>query len=218
MAPPAPPGEGEGTASKPARASAARQRGSSSAAQRIRTIGSRSGTVRVYQGAGRAAMIRRVSAAEDALELLRSRSGLSIDEEGRFLHQGEPIRHERTLAALWRSLERVPDGRWIVRLGRESGYVEVRDTPYVVRGVGGLEAGDHPWVLLADGSREPLDPATLRVGADGVLRCDVKGGLAARFSRAAHVTLGGALEEAPEGSGAYVLEVAGRRWPVGREE
>jgi hypothetical protein len=159
-----------------------------------------------------------VSSPEDALELLRSRSGLSIDDEGRFLHRGEPIEHERTLEVLWRSLARVPDGRWIVRIGRESGYVEVRDTPFVVRAVGGLEEGERPWVLLADGSREPLDPATLRLGADGVLRCGVKGGADARFSRAAHVALGSALEEAPEGSGAYVLEVAGRRWPVHRAQ
>lgn len=151
---------------------------------------------------------------EDVLELLQSRSGLSIDEEGRFLHRGEPIRHERTLEVLWRSLERVPDGRWLVRIGRESGYVEVAETPWIVRGVGGLEGGGPPWLLLAGGTREPLDPATLRVGADGVLRCAVKGGVPARFSRAAHLALGSALEEEPAGSGAYVLELAGRRWPV----
>jgi len=153
---------------------------------------------------------------DDVLELLRSQSGLSIDDEGRFLHRGEPIRHARTLEVLWRSLERVPDGRWVVRIGRESGYVEVRETPFVVRGVGGLGPGEHPWLLLADGSREPLDPSTLRVGTDGVLRCTVRGEAPARFSRAAHVALGSALEEAPEGSGAYILEVAGRRWPVAR--
>jgi hypothetical protein len=54
------------------------------------------------------------------------------------------------------------------------------------------------------------------VGADGVLRCAVKGGHPARFARAAHVALGSALEEAPPGSGAYVLDVGGKRWPVSR--
>ncbi len=151
---------------------------------------------------------------EDVLELLRSQSGLSIDEEGRFLHRGEPIRHARTLEVLWRSLERVPDGRWLVRIGRESGYVEVGETPFVVRGVGGLEEGERPWLLLADGTREPLDPATVRVGADGVLRCAVKGGEPARFSRAAHLALGSALDEEPAGSGRFVLALAGKRWPV----
>jgi hypothetical protein len=155
-----------------------------------------------------------VALPDDVLELLRARSGLSIDDEGRFLHRGEPILHARTLEVLWRSLERVPDGRWRVRIGRESGYVEVRETPWIVRTVGGLAPGEHPWVALAGGFREPLDPATLRIGADGVLRCSVRVGEPARFSRAAHLALGSALEESPDGSGAYVLDLGGIRWRV----
>jgi len=149
----------------------------------------------------------------EALELLRSRSGLSIDDEGRFLHRGEPITHARTLEVLWRSLEPAPGGRWIVRIGRESAYVSVGDAPYAVRGVVAGD-GEGPSLLLSDGSREPLDPATLRIGEDGVLRCSVKGGRPARFCRAAHVALGMALEEDPPGSGTFVLPSGGRRWPV----
>jgi hypothetical protein len=147
---------------------------------------------------------------EAALEVLRSRSGLSIDAEGRFLHRGEPITHARTLEVLWRSLERAPDGRYLVRIGRESAFVTLEETPFAVRGVLDGPAGD-PWLLLSDGSREPLDPATLAVGKDGVLRCSVKGGHAARFTRPAQVTLGLALEEAPHASGVYVLTAGGRR-------
>lgn len=153
---------------------------------------------------------------DDVLELLRRQSGLSIDDEGRFLHRGEPITHPRTLEVLWRSLARAPDGRWLVSIGRESGYVEVRETPYVVRGVIDAEGGAPPALLLSDGSREPLDPGTLRLGADGVLRCSVKGGVPARFARAAHVALGSALDEDPPGSGRYVLALGDERWPVGR--
>lgn len=150
---------------------------------------------------------------DEALELLRSRSGLSIDAEGRFLHRGEPITHARTLEVLWRSLERTADGRYLVRIGRESAYVAIEAAPYAVRGVIEGAAGA-PWLLLSDGSREPLDPGTLAVGADGVLRCEVKGGHAARFSRAAQVALGFALEERPEGSGRYELQIGGVRYPV----
>ncbi len=151
---------------------------------------------------------------DEALELLRSSSGLSIDAEGRFLHRGEPITHARTLEVLWRSLTRAPDGRYLVSIGRESAYVALEAAPYAVRGVL-LGAGGPPVLLLSDGSREPLDPATLALGADGVLRCEVKGAHAARFTRAAQVTLGFALEERPPGSGRYELEVAGVRHPVG---
>lgn len=152
---------------------------------------------------------------ERALEILRAGSGLSIDEEGRFLHRGEPITHARTLEVLWRSLERAPDGRWLVRVGRESGYVSVAETPYVVRGVA-ERGGRPPALLLSDGSEEELDPATLRVGADGVLRCTVTGHRPARFARAAHVALGMALDEDPPGSGAFFLTIGGARWAVRR--
>jgi hypothetical protein len=149
----------------------------------------------------------------DLLEILRSSSGLSIDLEGRLLHRGEPITHARTLEVLWRSLERGPDGRYLVRIGRESAYVRVEDAPYAVRGVVDGPAGA-PWLVLSDGSREPLDADTLRLGADGVLRCAVKGGHAARFGRSAQVTLGLAIEEVPSGSGRFVLTIGGTRHPI----
>ena len=183
-------------ASNPARARAARQRASSSGAQRIRTRGSvlpdtggslapgryrRNGAVRRSRRCVRGAVAvapparpgpsrrcswqhraydARVTTLDaDALELLRSRSGLSIDDEGRFLHLGEPITHARTLEVLWRSLARAPDGRWLVRVGRESAYVAVEETPYTVRGVANDASGAAPMLLLSDGTREVLDPA-----------------------------------------------------------
>jgi uncharacterized protein len=152
---------------------------------------------------------------DDVLERLRSASGLSIDREGRFLHRGEPITQARTLEVLWSSLSRVPDGRYLVRIGRESGYVAIEDAPYAVRGVAD-EGGGAPILLLSDGTREPLDPATLSVDREGVLRCVVKGAHAARFTRPAHLALGFSLEEDPPGSARYALTVGGRRWPVGR--
>ncbi len=150
---------------------------------------------------------------EDALELLRTRSGLSIDDEGRFLHRGEPVTHARTLEVLWSSLARTEDGRWMVRIGRESAYVDVGETPWAVRGV--IDRGaDVPVLLLSDGTREPLDPGTLSVGPDGVLRCRVKGGQPARLTRAGQVALGALLDEDPPGTGRLVLTVRGTRWPV----
>ena len=148
---------------------------------------------------------------EAALELLRERSGLSIDLEGRFLHRGLPILHARTLEVLWRSLERQPDGRYLVRVGRESGWVRLEDSPYAVRGV---RLDGEPRLFLSDGSEELLRPETLSVGPDGVLRCLVKGDHRARFARSAQVVLGLALEEDPAAPGCYALALGGRRWRV----
>ncbi len=155
--------------------------------------------------------------SDDALELLRSSSGLSIDDEGRFLHRGEPILHARTLEVLWRSLEPAAGGRWLVRIGRESAYVRVAETPWIVRGVDAGDGTALPILFVADGSREPLDPATLRLGVDGVLRCALSRSRAARLSRAAQIALGMVLEEDPPGSGSFVLAADGRRWRIGQD-
>ena len=65
-------------------------------------------------------------------------------------------------------------------------------------------------VVLNDESREPLDPATLRVGAENVLYCRVKGGAhEARWLRPAYYDLMRHAE--PVAGGAVVLPVAGRR-------
>jgi hypothetical protein len=152
----------------------------------------------------------------EALELLRSRSGLSIDAEGRFLHRGEPITHARTLAVLHASLHRATDGRYEVEIGRERAYVAVDDAPYAVRGVS-LADGHAPALHLSDGTIEPLAAETLSLGRDGVLRCTVKGGHRARFTRAGHVALGLALDEDPPGSERYVLCVNGVCHQIPRE-
>ena len=154
---------------------------------------------------------------EEALELLRRQSGLSIDLEGRLCHRGEPITHTRTLEVLWGSLARQPDGRYLVRVGRESGYVRVEDAPYGVRGV--TFERDHPELHLGDGTEEPLDPATLWLDGEGVLHCLVKRGLhQARFTRAAQVDLGLALEEDARAPAGFALRLHGRSFPVGNED
>ncbi len=150
-----------------------------------------------------------------ALELLRARSGLSIDLEGRLCHRGEPIAHARTLEVLWRSLERAPDGRYLVRVGRESGYVHVEDAPYAVRGVD--PDSDPPVLHLNDGTRDALDPRTLVVGADGVLRCLVKGGHRARFGRTAQVQLGLRVEEDPGAPSGFALCLPSGRFSIRQE-
>ena len=150
---------------------------------------------------------------QDPWELLRQDSGLSIDLDGRFRHRGDPITHARTLEVLWSSLRRAEDGRYLVRIGRETAYVRIDDAPYGVRGATLEPAG--PLLHLTDGSAELLDPSTLRLGRDGVLRCSVKGGHRARFCRAAQASLGQLVEE-PE-AGRYRLLVDGRYWPISVE-
>jgi hypothetical protein len=147
-------------------------------------------------------------------------SGLSIDDEGRFLVHGEPVTHERTLEVLWRGLAPGPDGGWQVRVGRESAPVSVPGTPFVVVAVSEEAEGRAALTLslsLAGGAHEPLLPGTLRVGKDGVLRVTLASGHAARFSRSAQIALGMRLAEDPSAPGGFRLPLGGKDWPLGAE-
>ena len=84
------------------------------------------------------------------IERLRQ-SGIRIDKEGEFQHEGAPVRHEGLRQALFRWLDRLPDGLVILRLDeRRFAYVDVDDTPLVVRGA--RVAGDRVLLTLSDGT------------------------------------------------------------------
>jgi uncharacterized protein len=145
------------------------------------------------------------------LENLR-RSGIRIDREGRFVHEGQPVVHEGLRRALFRWLDRLPDGRHVLRLDdKRYAFLDVDDTPLVV---GALRLTDDGRVILAlsDGAEETLDPTTLTVDAAGVLRCAARGGrLVARLSTSAAATLADAIVEMPTGP---ALQLGPRRFPI----
>lgn len=95
----------------------------------------------------------------EQVERLR-RSGIRLDADGRFWHEGEEVTHHGLRAALWRWLDRNADGRWVLRLDAERFvWLDVDDAPYLVRSArwdGELAIG-----LLSDGSEVVLDVASL---------------------------------------------------------
>src|SRR4051794_20195133 len=134
---------------------------------------------------------------EALLRRLRESSGLRLDREGRFFHQGTPIEHARTVAVLHAGLHRAEDGRWATRIGREWGYVDVEDAARFVRR---LEPRDD--VLrgqLATGEWVEIDPATLAAGAEDALYVRLADGERARFTRAAQLSLAPFLAQSSEG-------------------
>ncbi|HEX3905335.1 MAG TPA: hypothetical protein VH853_21085 [Polyangia bacterium] len=148
------------------------------------------------------------------IERLRQ-SGIRIDREGRFIHEGGVVTHEGLRRALFRWLDRLPppDGRYILRLDeRRFAYLDVDDTPLVARAAR-VDASGAIWLALSDGAEEPLDPATLTADAGGVLRAWVRGGrLQARLATSAVAALGELLTETSDGHPA--LRVAGRTFPL----
>ena len=155
--------------------------------------------------------------AEQAAWLERvRRSEISIDREGRFIHEGAEVTHEGLRRALFRWLDRLPppDGRYVLRLDeRRFAYLEdVADTPLVARAAR-IDGGDVQ-LALSDGSEEPLDPTTLTVDDAGVLRAWVRGGrLEARLASSAAAVLGDLLSVS-EADGRPRLRLAGRSYAI----
>lgn len=130
------------------------------------------------------------------------RSGIRVDREGRFIHEGAEVTHEGLKRALFRWLDRLPppDERFVLRLDeRRFAYLDVDDTPLVARAARVDPAGTI-WLALSDGSEETLDPATLTADAAGILRARVRGGrLPARLTTSAVAALGDRLTETSDG-------------------
>jgi hypothetical protein len=146
----------------------------------------------------------------EVIERLRQ-SGIRIDKEGEFQHEGAPVRHEGLRQALFRWLDRLPDGRHILRLDAQRfAYVDVDDTPLVVRGA--RVDGEGILLTLSDGAEEALDPETLTIDAAGVMRCRVRAGrLEARLATAAAAVFAELIDDTVTPP---VLGLAGRRFPL----
>lgn len=147
---------------------------------------------------------------EAQIERLRQ-SGVRLDREGRFWHEGEPIRHERMQETFHRWIDRLDDGRYVLRLDeRRFVYLDVEDTPLRARSL--RWEGDVPVMSLDNGREEPLDPATLRLDPRGAT-CAVAGGrMPVRLSTRAWQAL---TERAREEEGRLVVEICGQQRTLG---
>jgi hypothetical protein len=124
---------------------------------------------------------------------------ISIDREGRFFHEGDPITHPALAQMLARWLAVDPEsGRFIVSNQVNWAFIQVTDTPLVVRAL------TDDIVHLSDGTSEPLALATLRLADDGAPYVDVRGGsLPARFGHSAAHEFLSRLEEDAGGQVTY---------------
>ena len=124
---------------------------------------------------------------------------IRFGKDGRWYCDDEPIPNRAICQLYSRTLRVLPDGRARLELGEDKADVLIEDTPWVVTEVDRGPAGAFT-VALSDGTREPLDPASLRTSADHVLYCRVKGGVhEARFLRPAYYELMRHAEPGPAG-------------------
>ena len=149
----------------------------------------------------------------------RSReSTIRLDARGRFWHEGALVEHAGLAAALHGWISRHPDdGRYILTNGYDWTYFTVDDAPFFVRA---LRVEPARVVLaLSDGTEEPWDPSTTRIGPDGALYARVKrsapgGPYEAKFTPHAQASLEPLVVE-PEGGEGVAIMIGGRSVRVG---
>ena len=138
---------------------------------------------------------------------------ISFRKDGRWYADDEPIANPH-IARLFSEHVR-PDGKggWVIDVGIDRQAVTVEDTALVVTAVeGDAESGFR--VRANDGVSGPLDCATLEIGPDNVLYCELdrgeRGVFRARFLRAPYYVLT-AVMQIDERSGTASLECCGHR-------
>jgi hypothetical protein len=123
---------------------------------------------------------------------------LSFRADGRWYADDEAIGNEKIALLFSRSVRGDGRGGWIIDVGIDRQPATVEDTPLVVVSLAGDPQGGFA-VETNDGVRSDLDCATLRIGRNNVLYCDVdrgdRGVMSARFLRPAYYDLARWIEE-----------------------
>lgn len=142
-----------------------------------------------------------------------------IDKEGHWFHKGVEMIHHEFIRLFYQHMEIDLLGRYVIKWGEERCYVEVEDTPFVVRKV--IFKDQDPTnnsrfiLFLSDDSQEHLSPDTLYVGNANVLYCTVKERIfPARFNRSAYYQLGEYIEEENE---KYFISLNGKKYIIRQE-
>ena len=135
--------------------------------------------------------------------------GLRLDKAGTFWQEGAPVTHQRLRQALLRWLDVRDDGRDIIKLDdKRYAYVDVEDAH--LRALSARWDGDRCFILWDDDQESELDYAALRQADDHALYTRVRK-LRGRIGGPAYHAV---TERIVDDNGAFVLDAAGRRWPI----
>jgi uncharacterized protein len=143
-------------------------------------------------------------------------TGIRLDRQGRLWHQGAEIAHPGLKRALLRWMDRLDDGRPILRLDQQRyAYLDVEDAHLLVTSARWQD--DRALVTLNEGSEQELEYESLQRAEDNALYCTVRGGkLDARVTTPAYYVLAERIAPSPSRDSAFVLRAAGREFAIGR--
>jgi hypothetical protein len=153
------------------------------------------------------------------LERLRRGFPLHMDRQGNFSFEGDPITHPGIVRLFRANIDATETGEVTLGLEGKWVYLKLADLPLRALRVDAPRQDEYgPQLLLDDGRRMPLDPATLREEPGAGLRCTVPAQgsgrpLGVRLSNTAAIDLSNWFvwdhdHERPQ------LEIAGRRWVI----
>lgn len=140
---------------------------------------------------------------------------IRIDKEGIWYYNGFEMFRKEIVNFFYQNLRRDASGLYLIELENDRCYLDVEDTAFVVRSVwqslSGKKGNTAFSLLLSDDTTEVLDPATLRIGAENVLYCNVKNNrFTARFLRVAYYQLAVHIDY-DEKQDAYFISQNGER-------
>ncbi len=143
----------------------------------------------------------------ELIEKLRQ-TGIRLDRNGRFWHEGGEVTHQGFRKALLRWLDLREDGRPILRLDdKRYAYVDVDDALLLVNSV--RWSGDRAFVRTNDDAEEELQYDSLEQAEDNTLYCRVRPSkLLARITTPAYYQLAEHIEDQDDG---FVLVAGGQR-------
>jgi len=143
---------------------------------------------------------------------------IRIDKEGVWYYKGNEIFRDEIVKYFYQNLKKDEAGRYLIEIEGEVCFLEVEDTPFVVRAVYRciVEEDNEEciFLLLTDQSIEKLNPDSLRTGKDNVLYCSIKNDVFfARFSRASYYQIADFIEY-DDREDEYYISLNGRHFRI----
>lgn len=140
---------------------------------------------------------------------------IRIDKDGNWYYKGAQVIRRDIYLYFNKHLAMGADGSYLLHINNEKCYLEVEDTPFVIRKVD-FQNGFK--IALNDESEETLLLDTLWIGKDNVLYCKVKDKrFDARFNRPSYYELTKYVDH-DEAEDKYFISVDGIRYYLERRD